>query len=170
MQTTRSVDTAAPPADVERTVATSLVFEATRARIWERLMFYEQIDERPPLHLRMLLPVPIETKGRKSQVGDEVHCRYEGGYLIKRVTQIEPGRRYAFEIIEQALVVGGGMLLSGGEYILRELAPERAEIVIATRYVSPRWPRWLWLPIERAVCHSFHRHILRAMRRGVDAQ
>ena len=169
MQSTQSVAAASPPVDDERAVATTMVFEAARARVWDRLMFYEQIDERPPLLLRMLLPVPIETTGRKSQVGDEVRCRYEGGYLIKRVTQIEPGERYAFEIIEQALVVGRGMTLSGGEYTLRELASERAEIRIATRYLSPRRPRWLWSPIERAVCHSFHRHILRAMRRGVEA-
>jgi hypothetical protein len=167
MPATRAAETTLPAA-AEGAIATNMIIEAPCARIWERLMFYEQIDERPPLHLRLLLPVPIETSGRKSEVGDEARCLYEGGYLIKRVTQIDPGHHYAFEIVEQALVVGGGMTLSGGEYRLRELAADRAEIGIVTRYRSPRRPRWLWLPVERAVCHSFHRHILRAMRRGVE--
>ncbi len=112
--------------------------------------------------------MPIATEGGKSRVGDEVRGLYEGGHLVKRVTRIEPERSYAFEIVEQALAVGGGMTLSGGEYALRALAPERAELTVVTRYVSPKRPRWLWQPIERSVCHSFHRHLLRAMRRHVD--
>lgn len=151
-------------------VTTRMIFDAAPADVWERLMFYEQIDHGPPLHLRLLLPTPIETAGRKSEIGDEARCLYEGGYLIKRVTQVEPGRRYAFEVAEQALLVGGGVELSGGEYIIRELARGRAEVCIVTRYASLRWPRWLWRPIERAVCHSFHRHILRAMRRKVEVR
>lgn len=156
--------------DVSRTssVSTTMVFDADPSDVWDRLMFYEQIAQRPPLHLRLLLPIPIETIGRKSQPGDEARCLYRGGYLIKRVTQVEPGRRYAFEVAAQALVVGGGMKLSGGEYVIRALADGRTEIRIVTNYTSPRWPRWLWQPIERAVCHSFHRHILRAMRREIE--
>jgi hypothetical protein len=151
-------------------VATTMVLAASPARIWDRLLFYEQIDQRPPLHLRLLLPVPIETVGRKSEVGDEARCLYQGGFLVKRVTHVDPERRYAFEIIEQALDVGGGMQLAGGEYTLRELAPGRSEVGLTTSYRSPRSPRWLWQPVERAVCHAFHRHILGAMRRATEVQ
>ncbi len=152
------------------TVATRCVVAASPARAWEGLMFYEQIAERPPLHLRLLLPVPIRTVGDKAQVGDEARCLYDRGYLIKRVSQVDVGRRYAFDVVEQALVVGGGMTLSGGEYVLRELAPSRVEIRVTTRYASPRRPRWLWRPLEHAVCHSFHRHILRAMQRAIEGR
>lgn len=152
------------------TVVTGLVVAASPARAWDGLMFYEQIAERPPLHLRLLLPVPIETIGDKARVGDEARCLYDRGHLIKRVSQVDVGERYAFDVVEQALVIGGGMTLSGGEYALRELAPGRVEIRVTTRYVSPRRPRWLWRPVEHAVCHSFHRHILRAMRRAIEGR
>jgi hypothetical protein len=151
------------------TVATRRVVTASLARAWDGLMFYEQIADRPPLHLRLLLPVPIRTVGEKSRVGDEARCLYDGGHLIKRVSQVEVGVRYAFDVIEQALVIGGGMRLSGGDYVLREIASDRVEIRVTTRYTSPRRPRWLWRPIEHAVCHSFHRHILRAMQRVIEA-
>ncbi len=146
-------------------VATRMTFVASPEEVWSRLMFYEQIEARPPLHLRLLLPVPIRTEGRKSEVGDEARCLYEGGHLIKRVTQVEPGKRYAFVVAEQALDVRGGLKLSGGEYTLHPLGRGRTEVTLATRYSSPKRPRWLWRPIEAVVCHWFHRHILRAMRR-----
>ncbi len=150
-------------------VVTRIAVEATPEKLWERLLFYEQIDEPPPFHLRLLLPVPIETVGKKTEVGDEARCLYRGGHLIKRVTGLEPPNRYAFEVIEQELDVGGGMRLSGGEYVLRPLAPGRTELEVTTRYVSPKAPRWFWEPIEQMVCHSFHRHILNAMRREAEA-
>lgn len=141
-------------------------FAMAASRAWQLLMFYEQVDTVPPLYLRLLLPVPIRTEGSKSSVGDEVRCLYRGGHLSKRVTAVEPGRRYAFEVFEQALDIGGGMRLLGGEYALQSLGADRTLVTATTRYRSTKWPRWLWRPLEAAVCHAFHRHILRAMRRA----
>jgi hypothetical protein len=151
-------------------VVTPMKVAASRSQVWDRLMFYEQVDQRPPLHLRLLLPVPIRTIGDKSHIGDEARCLYEGGHLIKRITAVNPGRVYAFEVIEQALRVGGSMKLVGGEYRLDEGPSGVTVMTLSTRYTSSRRPRWLWRPIEAAVCHSFHRHILRAIRRNVEAR
>lgn len=133
-------------------------------------MFYEQIDERPPLHLRLLLPVPIRTEGRKSEVGDEARCVYVGGHLTKRVTRVERAAVYGFEVIEQQLSVGGGMRLVRGAYSLREQPDGSTQVELSTVYVSTRRPRWLWKPIEAFVCHMFHRHILHAMRRTAESE
>ena len=102
-------------------IVTQMKFTATADQVWQRLMFYEQLDQRPPLHLSLLLPVPIRTIGDKSHVGDEARCLYEGGHLIKRITAVDPGRVYAFDVIEQSLPVGGGMTLVGGEYRLDDV-------------------------------------------------
>jgi len=122
-------------------VTTQMVFNTPPARTWEQLMFYEQ-----------------------------ALCIYKEGHLIKRVTQVEPGRLYAFEVIEQDLAVGNGMRLSNGSYTMREISGGRTEVSLLTRYSSPKRPRWLWAPVEAAVCHLFHRHILSAMRRSLRAE
>lgn len=145
-----------------------MVLPARPEAVWGALMFYEQLEERPPRLLRLLLPVPIRTEGRKAQVGDEALCLYEGGHLVKRVTQVEPGVRYGFGVVRQELAIGGGLRLHGGWYALRPLAGGRTEVETGTRYASPRRPRWLFQPVEAAVCHLFHRHIMRAMLRGLD--
>lgn len=146
-------------------VATSMRFTASLEAAWETIMFYEQIDERPPLYLRWLLPTPLGTEGRKTEVGDEARCLYRGGHLIKRVTEVEAPRRYVFEVSEQQLTVGGGMRLSGGDYQLSPAPDGATEVRLTTRYTSPLRPRWLFARIEALICHLFHRHILGAMRR-----
>jgi hypothetical protein len=150
------------------TIVTQMVFSVSRERAWESLLFYEEINERPPLHLRLLLPVPIRTEGDKSRVGGEAKCLYGGGYLLKRTTRIDEGELYEFEIAEQKLAVGGTIRLFGGRYMLREVAPGRTEVSVETRYTSTKWPRWFWQPLERFVCHLFHRFLLRTIRREAE--
>lgn len=149
-------------------VVTRMKFAASPERVWRALIFYEQIEEPPPLRLRLLLPRPIGTEGAKSRVGDDVRCLYEGGHLLKRITQIDPGRYYGFAVVEQNLAVGGGLRLSGGAYALRELPGGGTEVSVTTRYVSSRRPRRLWRAIEAAVCHMFHRYLLATMRRRAE--
>jgi hypothetical protein len=150
-------------------IVTRMTFNASPTEVWKGLMFYEEIGRRPPFHLRLLLPVPIRTEGRVSEVGDEATCLYEGGHLLKRITRIERGDLYEFEVAEQKLSVGGGMRLSGGRYTLRELPDGRTEVAVETRYVSTRRPRWFWRPLERLVCHWFHRYLLGSMRHQIES-
>lgn len=156
-------------ASVEATaIVTRMVFRASPERTWESLIFYEEVEARPPLHLRLLLPVPVRTEGDKSRVGGEAMCLYEKGHLLKRATRIEEPELYEFEVAEQKLSVGGTMRLSGGRYTLREVAEGRTEVAVETRYTSTKWPRWLWRPLESFVCHIFHRFLLRTMRRKAE--
>ncbi len=150
-------------------VVTRMIFSAPPDRVWKGLVFYEELGGRPPVHLRLLLPVPIRNVGKVSEVGDEATCLYEGGHLLKRITKIEKGDLYEFEVAEQALSVGGGMRLSGGRYTLRGLPDGQTEVSIETRYLSRKWPRWFWKPLEKMVCHWFHRYLLSTMRRQIEA-
>jgi hypothetical protein len=150
-------------------VVTRINLSAQPEEVWKGLMFYEQIEKRPALLLRLALPVPMRTEGGKWEVGNEVKCHYLGGHLLKRVTQITRGRNYAFEIIEQHLTIGGGIRLLGGSYTLCECAEGRTQVALNTWYLSPNRPRWLWERTEAAVCHSFHRYILSAMRDNLQS-
>jgi hypothetical protein len=142
-------------------------FAASREQVWDGLLFYEQVAERPPLHLRLLLPLPIRAEGTQSKVGDEARCIYERGYLVKRMTRVDPGYHLAFDVVAQHLALGGGMRLLGGNYTLQSLPHGRTQVAATTRYVSPRRPRWLWHPIQATICHMFHRFLLGAIGRTI---
>lgn len=164
-------DFTAPPVTAARpiSVVTRAIFAASPDQVWKVLMFYEEVGQPPPLHLRLLLPVPIRTEGRISEVGDEMTCVYEGGHLRKRTTRIAFGDHYEFEVTEQALSFGGGIRLSEGCFALRVLPDGRTEVSLETRYRSGRSPRWLWKLPERMVCHAFHRHLMGSMRRRIES-
>lgn len=157
--------TAPTPDAVPITVVTPMTMHAEPAAVWDSLMFFEQIDARPPLLLRMLLPRPLRTVGSKAVVGDQATCLYDGGHLLKRVTVIDKHRLYAFTVVEQKLSVGHGILLTGGSYALRALPGDATELSVTTRYLSGHHPRWLAGPVEAFVCHMFHRHLLTSIRR-----
>lgn len=144
-------------------VVTGTRFPGRVEAVWEKLIFYEEIEGHPPWVLRLLLPVPIRTEGRGSRVSDEVKCCYNDGYLVKRITHITRMRSYAFDVIEQYLKLPGGIKLLQGSYTLRELPSGATEVSLETRYLSDNRPRWLCQRIEAAICHRFHSHILRAI-------
>jgi hypothetical protein len=145
-------------------VVTRARLAAPSATAWSLVIYYEEIAWPPSLLLRLLLPVPVGTEGRKDRVGDVARCLYREGHLLKRVTQVDQGRRYGFEILEQSLPLAGGIRLRGGSYTFRSRPEGDTEVELETRYESRRRPRWLWNRIEAIVCHAFHRHILEAMR------
>lgn len=156
------------PAATE-TIVTRMNVAASAQRVWNSLMFYESVEGVPPLHLRLLLPRPIRTQGSKSNVGDQATCLYDGGHLLKRVTMIERNRQYEFAVVEQKLIVGIGVRLSGGCYSLSALPDGGTELSITTHYSSSNRPRWLVRPAEVAACHMFHRYLLGAIRRKAEA-
>jgi hypothetical protein len=143
---------------------------ATPTRVWDALLFYEQIRRRPPLLLRLLLPTPRRVEGGRATAGEESRCVYDRGFLIKRTTRVHSPSFYSFIVVRQRLEIPGGIRLSGGSYTLLPLEDGSTRIEVETRYLGFQRPRWLWRQIESAVCHAFHRHILRAIRDRVAGQ
>ena len=152
-------------------VVTQASLAGSPEEVWRGLLLYEQIDESPPWYLRMLLPVPRGTRGSLTEVGDTADCLYDRGYLVKRVTEIEPLRLYRFEVLKQQLRIGGGIQLTGGCYELRPGANGGTDVSVDTEYVAARRPRWFWRPVEARVCAMFHRHLLAVIgRRAVNGR
>jgi hypothetical protein len=144
-------------------VTTCQDFFAAADAVWDALMFYEEIAEDRPFLLRFLLPTPIGSQGCKSTIGEEVKCQYVGGHLVKRVTHIIREHSYGFEIVQQNVALRGIRLL-GGHYNLRVQSQDCTRVALATHYASLNCPRWVFGRLEAAVCHSFHRYILSAIR------
>ncbi|MGB0035840.1 MAG: SRPBCC family protein [Candidatus Acidiferrales bacterium] len=151
-----------PRNTVAEIVATSVHFDASPETVWQRILFYEEVSGRPPFLLRVLLPHPVRTEGDKTRAGATVQCRYTRGYLVKRITVVEPPHRVEFEVVEQRLGIESCITALGGSYEIRPRG-DGTEVVLTTNYRGHLRPRHLWRPLERFLARQFHRHILGGM-------
>jgi len=155
---------------VPDTVVSAGVLPASPAQVWNALRFYEQLAERPSWLLRALLPTPLRTDLRPWEAGVETRCLYEDGFVVKRLTHVEPPSRCEFEVVLQRLEIGRGIRLAGGLYGLSETPGRGTRLELQTRFESAARPREFWRPIEAAVCRIFHRHILASLRRELERE
>lgn len=151
-----------PPGAAIDAVTTKGAFEASPEAVWQKLMFYEEVPLRPPLMLRIFLPVPVKTQGNDKHVGASVECSYSQGSLVKRITVLDPPRLVRFEVIEQHLGVERCVTTVEGSYEIRADGGG-SEVALTTMYRGHLRPRWLWRPVERSLAHQLHRHILAGM-------
>jgi hypothetical protein len=139
-------------------VATRAHFNASPETVWNRIIFYEEVPERPPFLLRTLLSHPLRTEGDKTRVGETVRCAYRGGYLVKRITTVDPPHFLKFDVIEQCLGIEGCILTLGGSYQIHACG-SAADVVLVTNYHAYLRPRYLWRPLEARLVSQLHGHI-----------
>jgi hypothetical protein len=152
------------PANPRReAVTTTLRLDRSVEQAWEGLRFYEDIPTRPSALLRILLPTPVRSEGQKVQPGGLVRCTYDGGRLTKRITTADPPHLLRFEVVEQQLGIEHCVSIAEGSYEFRQLG-RGCEVLLTTAYRGHLRPRFLWRPLERALAHAVHRHILEGMR------
>ncbi len=148
-------------------VTTSLPLAAAPEAVVRSIAFYEEVPGKPPLLLRLFLPHPIRSEGKKDAPGDIVRCVYEGGYLIKQITAADESG-VEFEVVEQRLGIEGLASMGRGCYSVEPAGAGRSLVRLTTCYNGHLVPRWFWRPFERILAHSLHRYILAGMGRALN--
>jgi len=144
-------------------VQTTIHFDAPPEAVWRAMRLYEDVARRPSPLLRLVLPIPIRTRGDKTQAGSTVECLYEGGYLEKRITRAERPRFVGFDVIVQQLGIEDAISMRAGSYEINA-SGHGSDVVVTTTYSGHLRPRWLWRLVERFLARGVHRHILEGMR------
>ena len=148
-----------PPLEAEE-VRTMRVLATDAIAAWDSLVFYEEVGAAAPRLTRIVLPFPVGTEGKVDGVGDTKRCLYEGGYLVKRITDYRRGARFAFDVTEQVGVEDRSVVLIDGSFEFEELEPGRTLVTLTTRYRPLLQARSAWRPFEFAVVHALHDHVL----------
>jgi hypothetical protein len=143
-------------------VTTTAMFDAPPDDVWQRMMFYEEVPQRPSLLLRMLPPTPVRTQGGSKEIGTVVACTYSRGGLTKRITVLDRPRLVRFDVLEQNLGIERRMTTVEGSYEFRAVGAG-TRVTLTTQYCGHLRPRRLWKPLERLLAHRLHRHILDGM-------
>jgi hypothetical protein len=148
-------------------VRTKVHLDATPEAVWQAMLFYEEVPQRPMPLLRLFLPTPVRTEGDKTRVGAVIACTYDPGYLEKRITASEHARSIRFDVIVQQLGIEDSIGMSGGSYDI-EASGDGSDVILTTFYRGHLRPRWLFRLFEHFLAHRLHRHILRGVRAALE--
>lgn len=168
------IECSVPRATEHAIVDTHLHVHATADEAWNAVMFYEEVEHDPPLLLHMALPKPVRSVGNKQHVGQTVNCIYDRGHLKKRISEVVPGKRLAFEVIEQKLHFERDVTLKSGSFTIEPVDEHNESagvyVRLQTTYERHLRPTSIWKPIEEVVVHSLHEHVLEGMRQHITRQ
>ena len=149
-------------------VSSSLVVDSTPERLWDSIVFYEELGHAPPLLVRWGTARPLRSSGSITRPGDEKRCVWSTGRLTKRATVVEPGRRLEFVVVEQSIGYERDLRLIGGSFELTPMGPDRTRVTLTTVYEPRLTPRFAWGTFERGVVHTLHGHVLEGMRLNAE--
>jgi hypothetical protein len=147
-------------------VSTVRVVDAPPGAAWDSIQFYEEV-RRPVPWLLWLSPSlrPRYTVGRSEHVGDLKVCVYQRGHLVKRITEVIPGQRLAFAVVEQDQIETDGVTLVDGSFVLEPIdGGRRTRVTLTTRYVPKLAPRFAYAWAEAWTVHTLHGHVLAGMK------
>jgi hypothetical protein len=155
--------------EANESVDTSVYLAASPQRVWEGLLFYEEVPGRPPFPLSVFMPNPLRTEGGKDKVGASIRCIYQNGDLVKRITAVQAPHFIRFDVTDQRLGIESCAVARGGSYELRAVG-DGTEMVASTRYTPQLRPRWMWRSVEKLVMGQLHGHVLRGIGSAVEAR
>jgi hypothetical protein len=147
-------------------VTTSQVIDTPPMRAWHGIQFFEEV-KRPTPWLLYLSPQlrPLYTIGHSEKVGDLKTCVYAKGKLVKQITEIIPGKRLAFRVVEQDRIETDGATLLDGSFDLQPIdGGKQTRVTLTTRYIPKLNPRFAYQWAESLAIHTLHGHVLAGMK------
>jgi len=153
------------PASLPIVVTTSELINTPLDQAWHGIQFFEDV-RRPTPWLLYLSPQlrPMYTIGHSEKVGDLKTCVYQRGKLIKQITEVIPGKRLAFRVIEQDHIETDGATLLDGSFDLEAVDETHTRVTLTTRYVPLLNPRFAYHWAEALAIHTLHGHVLAGMK------
>src|SRR5262245_439217 len=140
-------------------VATSRVLNLSPAEAWDRLRLYEAIPGEPPFLLQ-LGPRPLGKTEPDPADPTVMVCWYRKGPVRKRITEVVPEKRFAFDVLEHHMGEERSVQLLGGSFEFEPLGPSRTRVTLITQYIPKLKPRFCWRLAEAAVLRTLHDFIL----------
>jgi hypothetical protein len=160
------------PLQMPITVTTTRTINTPPMQAWQGIQFFEEV-KRPTPWLLYLSPQlrPLYTIGHSEKVGDLKTCVYQRGKLVKQITEVIPGKRLAFRVVEQDRIETDGAKLLDGSF---ELEPtdggSHTRVTLITRYTPLLNPRFAYRWAEALAIHTLHGHVLAGMKDTAEAE
>lgn len=118
--------------------------------------------------MQLNLPVPRKCVLEAEQVGALRTCHFDGGKIVERITEIEPGRVLDMDVIDYQLTGRKWLGFQKAKYLFAPLPyGNGCRMTRITGYTSVLYPRWYWEPLERMGIEQEHEYVFRDLRQDL---
>jgi hypothetical protein len=176
-----AMDAAAPPSPVHE-IVTSIVIDAPRDRVWDEVIAFREIGERPGLAFRLGIAYPVRASISGTGVGAVRRCEFSTGAFVEPITVWDAPSRLGFDVAKQPPVlqewspyrsvyaphVDGFFRSTRGEFRLVALPDGRTRLEGSTWYSLGIHPQPYWSVITEALLHRIHARVLEQVKRQAE--
>lgn len=161
------------PAAPERAIVTSIPIMASVQSVWDKVIAFPRIDQKPDGLFRFGIAYPIEARIEGSGIGAIRYCTFSTGSFVEPITAWQPNELLAFNVTSSpppmeefsiyehvdAPHLHGHMQSHRGQF---RLVPVGNNVLLegTTWYHHEMWPQWYWGPITDQIIHKIHERVL----------
>ena len=148
------------------TITSTILLDATPARVWGTIIRVDRIDQPQSFLLRIGLPVPISCALDDERVGAERTCYFDSGYIKESITEWNPPLSMKMDVTDAQVPGRDWLGFQSASYELRE-EDGRTRLLRKTTIVSRLLPGWYWRPLERLGVETEHNYLFEYVRRAI---
>jgi hypothetical protein len=165
-------------------VRTTVDIQASPDVVWQQVIAFPEITERPAWFFRMGIAAPLRAHIDGSGVGAMRYCHFTTGTFVEPITIWEENRRLAFNVTEQPDPMfeltpyqhihpphlDGAFRSTRGEFQLDPLPDGRTRLTGTTWYVLDMHPQAYWTLWSDELVHRIHLRVLNHIRRNAESE
>jgi hypothetical protein len=163
----------------EFVVPSTIEIDAPPETVWQHVVGFSKITERPEWYFRMGISCPSEARITGEGVGAERECIFTTGKFVEPITVWDAPRRLAFDVREQPVPMfeltpyrdvhpphlDGAFRTVRGQFELVELPGGRTRLTGRTWYTLDIHPLAYWTIWSDWLVHRIHHRVLRHIKR-----
>jgi hypothetical protein len=168
------VEVGVPVPSVPREVLTAIEIDATPEEVWQHVIDFPPLAPPTELPFRVGIAYPMKARLVGTGVGAIRYCEFSTGAFVEPITAWEPGRRLAFDVVDQPEPLrelspwghivpkhlNSGFRSVRGEFRLIPLEGGRTRLEGRTWYRVGLAPTSYWQPVTDEMIHLIHRRVL----------
>ena len=149
-------------------VASEIILPYNTMQVYDAIKSVDTLDAEKPFLMRLDLPVPLKCVLEAEKVGALRTCYFEGGTIVERITELEPGKLLKMDVIDYELTGRAWLGFEQAIYIFENLPNGHCKMTRITTYTSALYPRFYWEPLERLGIGQEHEYVFRNLEKDLD--
>lgn len=155
------------PEEVIYEVSSEIILPYSPIEVYDAIKSVDTLIAEKPFLMRLDLPVPQKCILEKEEVGALRICYFEGGRIIERITELEPGKILKMDVIDYELTGREWLGFKEAIYYFEPIGASSCKMTRISTYTTDLYPRPYWEPLERIGIEQEHEYVFRNLQRDL---